>query len=114
MSPCPAGTFPYAVQAGDTYWLLAQRFNTTIEAIMAANPGVDPNNLQIGQVICIPRFGPPPPRPCPPGLKPYTIQPGDTLWEIARHYGTTVENILSYNPGLDPNYLRVGQIICIP
>jgi LysM repeat protein len=46
---------PYTVQSGDTYFKLAQRFNTTVEAIAAANPGVDPNNLQIGQTICIPR-----------------------------------------------------------
>ncbi len=54
-SQCPAGTTPYTVRAGDTFYLLAIRFNTTVEAIMRANPNVDPNNLQIGQVICIPR-----------------------------------------------------------
>ena len=52
---CPTGTTPYTVRAGDTFYLLAIRFNTTVEAIMRANPNVDPNNLQIGQVICIPR-----------------------------------------------------------
>jgi len=33
--------------------MLAQVFNTTVESIMQLNPGVDPNNLQIGQVINI-------------------------------------------------------------
>jgi len=51
---CPNG-FLYTIKAGDTYFLLAQRFGTTVEAIQQANPGVNPNNLQIGQVICIPR-----------------------------------------------------------
>lgn len=52
---CPPGTMPYTIRQGDTFYLLAIRFNTTVEAIMRANPNVDPNNLQIGQVICIPR-----------------------------------------------------------
>lgn len=53
MSPCPVGTFPYTIQLGDTLWLLAQRYNTTVDAIVVANPGIDTNNLLVGQVICI-------------------------------------------------------------
>ncbi|NLY29612.1 MAG: LysM peptidoglycan-binding domain-containing protein, partial [Firmicutes bacterium] len=48
---CPG--FSYTIRAGDTFFRLAQRFGTTVAASQAANPGVDPNNLQIGQVICI-------------------------------------------------------------
>jgi LysM repeat protein len=44
----------YTIQAGDTFFTLAQRFGTTVQAIQQANPGVNPNNLQIGQQICIP------------------------------------------------------------
>lgn len=33
MHPCPMGTFLYAIQPGDTLWLLAQRYNTTVYAI---------------------------------------------------------------------------------
>lgn len=52
---CPAGTFAHTVVAGDTFYTLAQRYNTTAAAIQRANPNVNPNALQIGQVICIPR-----------------------------------------------------------
>lgn len=112
MCACPTGSFPYTIQANDTYWRLAQRFNTTVEAIIAANPGVDPDRLQIGQVICIPGVAPPP--ACPPGSTSYIVRYGDTLYSIARQYQTTVSAILAINPGLDPNNLRVGQTICIP
>ncbi|RDV84619.1 DUF3794 and LysM peptidoglycan-binding domain-containing protein [Ammonifex thiophilus] len=44
----------YTISPGDTLYRLAQRFSTTVEAIMAANPGIDPYNLQVGQVIFIP------------------------------------------------------------
>lgn len=52
---CPVGTTAYTIRSGDTFFTLAQRFNTTVSAIQRANPNVNPNNLQIGQVICIPR-----------------------------------------------------------
>jgi LysM repeat protein len=90
---------------------LAQRFNTTVSAILALNPGLDPNALQVGRIICIPGAAPP---TCPTGSVPYLIRSGDTLFLIAQRFGTTVSAILAINPGLDPNALRIGQTICIP
>ncbi|HAE91847.1 LysM peptidoglycan-binding domain-containing protein [Tissierella praeacuta] len=55
ITTCPPGTFDYTVKAGDTFFTLAQRFNTTVDAIRRANPNVNPNSLQIGQRICIPQ-----------------------------------------------------------
>ncbi|NLL81037.1 MAG: LysM peptidoglycan-binding domain-containing protein [Tissierellia bacterium] len=113
-SSCPSGSFAYTIRSGDTLWILAQRYNTTVEAIMRINPGIDPNNLQIGQVICIPGGTTPPPTRCPVGSFEYTIRSGDTLWILAQRYNTTVEAIMRINPGLDPNNLRVGMVICVP
>ncbi|WP_084170997.1 LysM peptidoglycan-binding domain-containing protein [Desulfofalx alkaliphila] len=109
---CPPGTSRYTVRAGDTYFSLAQRFNTTVEEIRRANPGVDPNRLQVGQVICIPN-GTAPDR-CPPGTQPYTIRAGDTYFSLARRFNTTVDAIIRANPNVDPDRLQVGQVICIP
>ncbi len=107
---CPGG-FIYVIRPGDTYYSIARSFGTVVPALIAANPGVDPNRLLIGQSICVPA---PSPVPCPGGRL-YTIVPGDTLYSIARRFNTTIAAILSANPGMiDPNYLRVGQIICIP
>ncbi len=49
--PCP---FEHVVQAGDTIYLLSIRYNVSVDSILALNPGVDPNNLQIGSVLIIP------------------------------------------------------------
>ncbi len=108
---CPAGSFSYTIQRGDTLFALAQRFNTTVSAILAINPGLDPNALQVGRIICIPGAAPP---TCPTGSFSYTIQRGDTLFALAQRFNTTVSAILAINPGLDPNALQVGRIICIP
>lgn len=50
------GYFIKTVSRGDTLWSLAAAYGTTLTAITAANPGVQPNNLQIGQKITVP-FG---------------------------------------------------------
>jgi spore germination protein YaaH len=48
----------YTIRAGDTFYKIAQRFRISLENLLAANPGVNPNNLRIGQVIRIPVPGP--------------------------------------------------------
>lgn len=53
MAQCPMRTFPYAIQSGDTLWRLAQRYNTSVDALIAVNPKIDPTNLIVGQVISI-------------------------------------------------------------
>lgn len=109
--PCPGG-FLYAVRAGDTFFSIARRFGITVSALQAANPGVDPNQLQIGQQICVPAAAPGP-GPCPGGFL-YTIRAGDTFFALASRFNVTLQALLSANPGVDPNSLRVGQQICIP
>ncbi len=47
------GTIRYTIRPYDTIWMLAQIFNTTVDSIMELNPGIDPRNLHIGQVITI-------------------------------------------------------------
>ena len=43
----------------------------------------------------------------------YTIRPGDTLYNLAIQYGTTVQDLMDTNLALDPYNLRVGQQIYI-
>lgn len=50
----------YTIQSGDTFYKIAQRFRISLVNLLAANPGVDPNNLRIGQVIRIPAPAPGP------------------------------------------------------
>ena len=43
----------------------------------------------------------------------YVIQPGDTLYRLARAYDTTIHSLRNLNPGLNPTNLRIGQSITI-
>jgi LysM repeat protein len=41
----------------------------------------------------------------------YSVRSGDTLGTIAERFGTTVDQLLALNPGIDPHALRVGQTV---
>ncbi len=47
------GTIRYTIRPYDTIWMLAQVFNTTVDSIMDLNPGIEPRNLLVGQVITL-------------------------------------------------------------
>jgi LysM repeat protein len=46
-----------------------------------------------------------------PGAQYYVVQSGDTLGSVAQKYSTTVDQLLTLNPGVDPTALRIGQRI---
>lgn len=105
-SPNPGqNTITYTVRAGDTLWLLANRYGTTVDAIKRLN-NLTSDLLSIGQTLRIPAgqtaqyFN-------------YTVRAGDTLWLLANRFGTTVDAIRQLN-GLTGNNLQIGQILKIP
>ena len=64
--PPPAEIGPhyeYIVEKGQTLSLIADGFRTTVPKILAANPGLKPNLLRVGQKLIIPAEDVPPPQP---------------------------------------------------
>ncbi|HOB42518.1 MAG: LysM peptidoglycan-binding domain-containing protein [Bacillota bacterium] len=105
--PTPApGT--YIVRSGDTLYLIARRFGTTVEAIRRTN-NLTTDIISVGQVLFLPG-----PTGAPPIIgTDYVVQPGDTLFLIARRFGTTVQAIMSAN-NLTSTNIYVGQRLRIP
>lgn len=44
----------------------------------------------------------------------YVIQAGDTFYRLAQRWGGTCDDWLQVNPGLDPAYLQIGQVVVLP
>ncbi len=100
-----SGIVEYTVKPGDSLWQIARRYGTTVNAIKSLN-GLTSDLLNIGQVLKIPTSQTSP-------YTEYTVQSGDTLWLLAKRYGTTVDAIMSLN-GLTSDALSIGQVLKIP
>ena len=101
------GVTEYVVRSGDTLWLLAQRYGTTVDAIKRLN-GLTSDNLSIGQVLKIPAGA-----STGGSYFEYTVRSGDSLWLLAQRFGTTIDAIKNLN-GLGSNILNIGQVLRIP
>ena len=109
------GTTTYTVKAGDTLYGIANRFGTTVDAIKSLN-NLTSNTLSIGQTLKIPSSSSGSGTGSNTGSETtttYTVKAGDTLWNIANRFGTTVDAIKSLN-NLTSNSLSIGQILKIP
>lgn len=98
----------YTVKQGDTLWGISNQFGVSVTELASLND-VDANSLQIGQTLKI---------PSKTGINPdnmflYTVKKGDTLYSIAKVYGTSVSEIKKLNY-LTGDSLVVGQVIRIP
>ncbi|HVP31780.1 MAG TPA: LysM domain-containing protein [Myxococcota bacterium] len=50
----------------------------------------------------------------PPAKAVYVVQPGDTLWKIARRHGVSAEALVRENGLANPDHLRKGQSLLLP
>ena len=115
----------YTVQAGDTLWKIARKYNCSITEIMAANSDriKNPNRIHAGWQLKIPQSGAPITGGTPDAVLPenkksgiYIVRQGDTLWKIARKYGCSVAEIISLNRELirDPALIYSGWELKVP
>jgi len=113
----------YVVVHGDTLGKIAKRHGLTLKAIQAANPGVEPAKLKVGQKLSIPAssggaaapamMGGPASTGSSLGEEAYTVKSGDSLTKIAKAHGTTVKAIKAEN-NLNTDHIKVGQKLKIP
>ncbi|MEJ2143974.1 MAG: LysM peptidoglycan-binding domain-containing protein [Acidobacteriota bacterium] len=101
----------YTVRAGDNLFKIAQRFGTTVNALIEANDIRDPDSIHAGVALTIPYDGA---AARPPGPKRYVVRRGDTLLTIAQRFGASLQRILQINGIRDPDQIQQGQELRIP
>lgn len=103
----------YTVQSGDTLGGIAAKNNVSLQALMAANPKVDAERLQIGQQLQLPRASP---STGATGTTPgsYSVVSGDTMMKIASKLGVSYNALLAANRNVDPDRLQIGQQLRVP
>jgi membrane-bound lytic murein transglycosylase D len=114
----------HVVRAGDTLGAIARRYGSSVDAIMAANGIRNPRTLRIGQTLVVPRG--PVGQPVRAAAKPratgervaaavpdrYVVRAGDTLYSIARRFGTSTEELQRRN-GLQDSTIRPGDVLLL-
>jgi len=115
------------VRKGDTLETLAKKYRSDVKNIMLANNMRRPEPLTVGKTVRVPLVEAlSDERPAPahaatqaakaPAHKPETIEhvvrPGDSLWNIAKHYGTTTQEIERVNR-VNASNITLGQVLKI-
>lgn len=106
----------HSVQKGETFYQIAQTHGTTPQALMQANPSVNPSRLHPGDILQLPpsptsapasTF---PPQITSPPQKWVKVKKGDTLAKIAREHGITLAQLRQWN-SLSGDTLQPAQIL---
>ena len=94
----------HVVQWGENLTRIAMRYGITVQALAAANGIWNVDRVWAGLMLWVPVSGAVVPQT-------YTVQTGDTLYSIARRFGTTVWAIAQTNGIWDVGYIRIGQVL---
>lgn len=92
----------------------SEKAKIKLEKLKGTAPAAAPETAPV-QPTAQPEVQPAPKteQPTAPAGETYTIKAGDTLYSIARRYGTTVDEITRLNPGLKATELKIGTQIRI-
>lgn len=116
----------YVVKSGDTLSSIARTYHTRASILMSHNAIADPTRLRVGQELRIPGTEAAAPRTAtPPGSstpvaasKPrtpgkHTVLQGETFHSVARRHEVSFTNLKALNPAVNPDRIRVGQVLTV-
>lgn len=108
----------HTVRSGDSLYAIARKYGSSVSAIRQAN-SLRGSLIRPGQTLIVPRFGTEagysanqPQRTADGGV--YVVQRNDTLWDIARAFSVSLDQLCAAN-GLSRNsVIRPGQRLAVP
>lgn len=116
--PRPAYVY-HRVRPGDTLSTIARRYHTSVRKIMWANNLKRSSYIVAGKRLKIPQRGMVVTHATPRTAtreewnRKHVVKSGDSLWIIAKRYGTTTQKIQEMNH-LSTTRLRINQVLTVP
>lgn len=100
----------YIVRKGDTLYSIAKKYNTTVQTIVSNNNIRNPNLIYPGERLIIVKST----ENIQIKYMTYKVKKGDTLYDIANKYNTTISKLAYINGIRNVNYIYINEIIKIP
>jgi cell wall-associated NlpC family hydrolase/nucleoid-associated protein YgaU len=109
--PAAEGGTTHSVQAGDTLRDIAAQYGVDVSTLVSANGLPNPDLIYPGDQIFVPGDA-----SFVESMVTYTVQPGDSLRDIATAHGVSVTAIINYeaNGITNPDLIYAGQEVTIP
>jgi LysM repeat protein len=129
--PVSGGIIEHKIESGESFATIAKKYGVSVDAIIKANPNVNPRRLQIGQLVKVPEksatmlagsattkveksFESAAVASNVTGeSKTYVVKPGDNLTKIAKSQGVKISELKAAN-NLSGDRINVGQKLKIP
>ena len=102
------GSQVHVVRPGDTLTRIAAQYGRSIQALIAANNLASPDRLRVGWSIAIPGGE------SSSEARVHVVQRGETLTQIARRHGQSVQTLVAANDLGSPDRLQIGARLSIP
>ncbi|MGG3563393.1 LysM peptidoglycan-binding domain-containing protein [Neobacillus rhizosphaerae] len=96
----------HVVVAGENLWTISTLYGVSIQTIVELNGLPSATSIVPGLALYLPDNLLP--------IRSYRIKAGDHIWQLAQQFNSTIEGIMTANPGLNPNRLIIGQVINVP
>jgi N-acetylmuramoyl-L-alanine amidase len=115
--PGSAGAATVTVAPGQTLTQIARSYGTSISALASANGLANPNKVEAGTVLQVPSSATTSTASAfstPASPSTVVVAPGQSLWSIANHYGTTVTALASANGIASTAHVLIGAKLVIP
>jgi membrane-bound lytic murein transglycosylase D len=106
----------YVVRQGDTLWTIAKEFGMEPSTLMQANGLSGSGSIRVGQKLFVPAAGSAETKKARAQaetvrqeLVSYKVRQGDTVWSIAKRFGVSTKDLLTWNKLAANSHIRPGD-----
>lgn len=116
----------HKVETGESLYTIAKKYDTSIEKLRDANPQLDSDNLQLGELLALPKGAKKQGNEKPSKaesakiaklqskLQKHTVTSGESFYVIAKKYNISVEELKKANPQVENDKLDIRDVVFIP